>query len=85
MHIEVLFWLGVALIIIGGLLMLWSAVNARTAAGVSLTGIWKILKYATMLVNAIGKFIPFYAGRVGFILILVGLFLIFYPMIRGIT
>lgn len=75
LQVEILSWVGVVCIILGVGLMVWSTVQKRTAAGAGLKGASEFLKQIAALFDAIGRLFPTAAGRVGMVLVLLGLFL----------
>ena len=80
--VWILFALGVVFLIDGAGLMIYGAVQKRAAAGVSLdVGIDKILREISRLFDTLARFVgPNRATRVGLLLIIVGLILIFLPV-----
>jgi uncharacterized membrane protein len=76
----VLFVIGCISLVLGIGLMVWATVQKKAAAGVSLKDVSELLKQIANLMDAIARLIPNQAARVGFVLILVGVFLIFYPI-----
>jgi hypothetical protein len=77
---TVLFVIGCISLLAGIGLMVWASVQKKTTAGVSPKDISGLLKSIAGLMDAIGRLIPNQAARVGFVLALLGLFLIFYPL-----
>ena len=75
-----LFILGCACLVVGAGLMVWASVQKQAAAGLSVKDVSALLKEIASVMDAIGRLIPNAAARVGFLLVLVGLGLIFVPL-----
>ncbi len=77
---TILFAIGCLSLLLGIGLMVWASVQKRSAAGPKLKEISALLKTIASLMDAIGRTIPNAAARVGFILALLGVFLIVLPI-----
>jgi hypothetical protein len=77
---TILFVIGCISLLLGIGLMIWSAVQRKAAASVNLKDISELLKAIAGLMDAIGRLVPNYAGRIGFLLVLLGVFLITLPL-----
>ncbi len=76
---TVLFVIGCISLLLGIGLMIWASIQKKTAAGLSPKDISGLLKAIAGLMDAIGRLMPNQAARVGFLLVLLGLFLIVWP------
>jgi hypothetical protein len=75
----VLFIIGCFSLVVGVCLIAWRAVQNRARAGVRLQDVSAFLRALATAVNAFAKFIPDNAARLGWLLVVVGLILIFLP------
>lgn len=79
----ILFAIGCLSILVGIGLMVWASVQKKTAAGLSMKDVSGLLKSIADIMDAIARLIPDQAARVGFVLVLLGLVLVFYPIYKG--
>lgn len=75
----ILFIIGCFSLVTGICLIAWVAVQSRTRAGISVNNVSNLLRGLAATVNAFARYIPDKAARLGWLLVAVGLILIFLP------
>jgi len=75
----ILFGLGCVSVVVGICLMAWSAVQKKTVAGAEEQGKAGLIEALAKLVDALARYFPENAAKVGWALIIVGVGLIFGP------
>jgi len=76
---AILFALGCISLVVGMGLMAWSAIQKKAVAGPRGQSTAGAIEALAKLVDALGRYIGDYAGRVGWLLVIVGIGLIFGP------